>query len=1195
MKFHKKRFRVKMFIRLFFLLCMLTFNAEAKDMNEVKKDEIYTAQERAWIKAQKVIRVGVEKDWAPFDYIDDNGVHKGISQDYLDEVAQISGLKFSLHPNSWSNLIDQIKSKQIDLLPALYYSDPRSEYIEFSNKYLKLAEYLFTLKETKKITSPSEAYGRTIAVVKGFEVHDWLKKRHPRVKVVVKDTLLQCLQALSSGEVFGFIGDLPSTQYLQEKYFFTNIKINTIISDRDPVSLYMGVSKDKKILATIISKAFDNIPKVKKEKIFSKYANEQKETTGLRGAYGFGRPPYMYDKSSGKGIEEALVRQALQARGLVVSEVRQMPIKRGQGVLLDNAELDFSVGVNENKTDGLYYSDNFIQYENVAITRKSDGLVINSIADLKTKKVLAWSKAYEMLGDEFFKRYNPQNNPHNYTEMFDQKLQHKSFFQGEGDVILVDKNIFQWYVNQYKDKYKADQEYEMHYIFSEPTWIKVSFRSKRLRDEFNFGLREIKKNGKYDEIVKDFLQINIQKQLDLTSLMASLSGKYIFENNIKDLKKILNKFENIKIIKGFEVFRKNVANSFIKLERKENIFTEVKAFTWTDAEAAVLNKPSFYYEEGSTLEVGEVKIYFEIENAKDVDISYIPSLDTFKDMDHEEFNYINAVYKRLNLSSELTKLSIEEQKWIQEHPTIRFVGDPNWLPFEAFSKEGKYVGIVAEYLTEVEHLTGLKFERVQTKNWDESVGLMKEKKVDIISETTDSEMSSFLNFTQPYLENHIVIVMDSNEKYVDNLSQIQDKKIVVIKGYGYLAKIKKAYKGITFMEVENINEGLRAVSSGRADALLCTMALGSYHITKDGFVNLRIVGKTEFFTTIGYGIQPELEPLVGILNKTIVKLNDGKKQEILKKWIAQKYVEKIDYTLVWQIVGAALILLGLFWYWNRQMKKEIGRRKIAEEQLQEVHDQVHKSIEFSSMIQRALMPDENSFKNFFSQYFMIWKPRDTVGGDIYFFETLRHKNEAILMVVDCTGHGVPGAFVTMLVKAIERNITGYIKKSDEMVSPAKLLGILNRSMKHLLKQHDKSAESNAGFDAGILYINKDAKVLRYAGAEIALYYTQDEAIKVIKGDRESVGYRTSKADYVFKDHEIEYEEGMSLYITTDGYIDQNGGAKGFPFGKKRFKEILEDNQDTSMADIDAALLKNLALYQGEYEANDDITIAGVKL
>ena len=150
-------------------------------------------------------------------------------------------------------------------------------------------------------------------------------------------------------------------------------------------------------------------------------------------------------------------------------------------------------------------------------------------------------------------------------------------------------------------------------------------------------------------------------------------------------------------------------------------------------------------------------------------------------------------------------------------------------------------------------------------------------------------------------------------------------------------------------------------------------------------------------------------------------------------------------------------------------------------------------------------------------------------------------------------------------------------------------------MKHLLRQEDKSSESNAGLDAGILYINKKEKIARYAGAETDLYYSEDGKIKRFKGDRQSIGYRNSKLDYEYHDHEIDLEKSRQFFISTDGYIDQNGGKKGFPLGRKRFQTILQENQDKSMSELEALLLKELTLYQGDYEANDDITVIGVSL
>ena len=264
----------------------------------------------------------------------------------------------------------------------------------------------------------------------------------------------------------------------------------------------------------------------------------------------------------------------------------------------------------------------------------------------------------------------------------------------------------------------------------------------------------------------------------------------------------------------------------------------------------------------------------------------------------------------------------------------------------------------------------------------------------------------------------------------------------------------------------------------------------------------------------------------------------------------------------------------------------------AKKEVEYAHQHTKDSIEYASLIQGALIPDKNIFSNYFQDYFSLWQPKDTVGGDIYLFDALRNEDECLLMVIDCTGHGVPGAFVTMLVKAIERQIVAHIKNSDEIISPANLLGVFNRSMKHLLKQEDVASISNVGFDGGIIYYNKSENILKYAGAGIPLFYLKEGALNVIKGDRYSVGYKKCAMDYVYSDYTIDTQEGMKFYITTDGYLDQNGGEHGFPFGKKKFQSIIKEHHDKEMQDQEKIFMSHLVAYAGEFERNDDVAMIG---
>ena len=284
---------------------------------------------------------------------------------------------------------------------------------------------------------------------------------------------------------------------------------------------------------------------------------------------------------------------------------------------------------------------------------------------------------------------------------------------------------------------------------------------------------------------------------------------------------------------------------------------------------------------------------------------------------------------------------------------------------------------------------------------------------------------------------------------------------------------------------------------------------------------------------------------------------------------------------------------------SKNLEQKVNERtielEIAKQEIEEIHKLTQESIEYASLIQHSLIPDNNIFREYFSDYFAIWHPKDTVGGDIYLLENI-NENECILMVIDCTGHGVPGAFVTMLVKAIERQILSQVKhSSNKEISPAYMLKIFNKNMKYLLKQENSDSLSNAGFDGGILYFNKKEMIVKFSGAETPLFYTQDGNLKVIKGNRHSIGYKKSDASYEFKEHTIEVKKGMQFYITTDGYLDQNGGEKGFPFSKKRFSNIIKEYSSESFADQQEVFLEELYEYQGEEDRNDDVTLIGFKI
>ena len=282
------------------------------------------------------------------------------------------------------------------------------------------------------------------------------------------------------------------------------------------------------------------------------------------------------------------------------------------------------------------------------------------------------------------------------------------------------------------------------------------------------------------------------------------------------------------------------------------------------------------------------------------------------------------------------KLTQEEKNWLAQHKEIRHTGDPDWLPFEAFTEDGKYIGIIADGLRVIEKKTGLTFHIIPSQSWAQSLQMLRSGQVDMLTETTDSYLQKDFLFTKPFLSNSIIIIMRTRSSYVNNIEQLKDKKLVMIKDYGYVHKIEQKYKDIHFYKVKNIQEGLEDIATGKYDAMLVTMALGSYAIHTMQLSNVQIVGKTEFSTQVGFAIAKENAPLVGILNKAFKTIDEHTKQAILSQWITHKYAPKIDYKLIWQIAIVSFLIIAGTLLWSWRLKQEIKRRIKLEEENQEM-------------------------------------------------------------------------------------------------------------------------------------------------------------------------------------------------------------------------------------------------------------------
>lgn len=247
------------------------------------------------------------------------------------------------------------------------------------------------------------------------------------------------------------------------------------------------------------------------------------------------------------------------------------------------------------------------------------------------------------------------------------------------------------------------------------------------------------------------------------------------------------------------------------------------------------------------------------------------------------------------------------------------------------------------------------------------------------------------------------------------------------------------------------------------------------------------------------------------------------------------------------------------------------------------------SIEYARLIQSSLLPKPAEMARLFGDYAVLWLPRDVVGGDFYAVYA-DGADGCLLAVGDCTGHGVPGAFMTMAAKALlDRAVAAH-----GMDDPAALLGELHRGLAALL-QSGQAGGSDNGLDLALLHLPPGRQRLTFAAAKLALWVVHvDGSLEVLKGDRRSIGYRRN-GEPVFANQQVGLNRGDRYYLFTDGILDQNGGARAIALGRSRLAGVLQNWRGQPLAQQAAALQQLLADYRGSLPQRDDITLVGVSL
>jgi len=238
------------------------------------------------------------------------------------------------------------------------------------------------------------------------------------------------------------------------------------------------------------------------------------------------------------------------------------------------------------------------------------------------------------------------------------------------------------------------------------------------------------------------------------------------------------------------------------------------------------------------------------------------------------------------------------------------------------------------------------------------------------------------------------------------------------------------------------------------------------------------------------------------------------------------------------------------------------------------------SIDYASLIQRSILPDRELLSALGEHHAVLWRPRDVVGGDFYVFRS--EERRCLLGIVDCAGHGVPGALMTMLAHA---GLDQAISDCD-MDDPAAILTRTDHIIRNMLGHSEEGKALATNMDVGLAYVDLDQRQVTFSGAKIALFFSDGVKVDHLAGGRRALGDRKVGE---YHNHQVALGHN-TFYLCTDGFLDQAGGELGFGFGNTRFADMLREHARLPLPEQSRAFSETLATYQGAYPQRDDITM-----
>lgn len=552
-----------------------------------------------------------------------------------------------------------------------------------------------------------------------------------------------------------------------------------------------------------------------------------------------------------------------------------------------------------------------------------------------------------------------------------------------------------------------------------------------------------------------------------------------------------------------------------------------------------------------------------------------------------------------------------------------------------------FKGIYVDLIEHIANLNNWQLKFSYEPSMEKSLDNLKNGKIDLLlSVAYSEERAVFFDFTKEIVLTNWGEIFVHQDTNLRSILSLENMKVAVVKGNVYydgshgLRNTAEQFKiNIKYIETNSFKDVLNLVQQKKVDAGLVSVLYGDMHKNEHQVKGTPIVfNPIEMRFAMKKG-EKKNENIIKMIDKEMKKLINDQNSiyyQSQAKWLNRTAGTVTYKYLLWGLAtigGIAFLFLILSFILRKQVQKrtkelvvknaeilafnesleqkikdrtfevikqkeEIESKSIILEhqkkELEVMNKHMKDSILYARNIQEAILPEERKIANYLPHYFMLSRPRDIVSGDFHWFAFNERNNQILISVADCTGHGVPGAFMSMLGKSALDYIM-FEKKKDE---PGEILSALQDDVYRALGTNAKD-----GMDIALCSFDFDNKKLYFAGAQSHLHLVRNGDVYVIKGNKYPIGgsVKYYNEHRTYQTHTIELQKNDMLYMTSDGYPDQFGTPENIKFTTKRFRELLQEISTLDLATQKAKILEAHLNWRGEQKQLDDVLVIGVKV